>query len=759
VATLYTGGAVITLIDHITGTVYDINALTSDGWPTTYTLAPDHIYFDEETNYLYVSVRGEYDGGGPLRPPVVLKINLNQYDDSQDIPTCATLADDMGFLDCDIWDGDTDLTKGEGQFKIMGRIGGRLYAMWDWYNLPGGVLTTWPHHPAFFGWFNNQTGDFNFLWAYGDNTEVAADAHFVAPAMGYRGDAATGYDRLKAWDFDSATGALALAYSPVVPSGITYISGSYCFVDGWETFLADIDVNLAIDQYSDRNSTYRYFIEIEVGTEYDPISAYYYYWGTPTSPIYDHTFNHHQVDCSGFAGGGMVEIYFVWTAPDPGALVDPGSPQLGLGINFSTGATGMTSGMSWCAGAATPDGKSALTGLQTESIVMAIDPDNPILDIYVGFLNEMAGYTSTQNTKYDIWIREFPYGASYAAGVHSPDPVRQIGDDRMPDTITQDPDGVPYVPLMQHSTGTTSGDVRTEPTHLAKCDDTFMVAMLDESAAGIGLWRIRQDGTYIDRLTSATSDLIGDKIQGLARVGTGGVLVASGDNSIQYYDNEAEQFTWGPDFIEFTPGVALDPILGVTFDGDWIVAWNSTEVWWMIPSRDFLVGGRPGFTRHVRNWWNGDDPDAVVGAGGTVALDSLGRPAGFENVSFGHSKGEASYELTFSAHDVNYLPWIDSAFNENVGAPGTFGGTLDHGARIYLERGILGENGYWTWLPECQTFIVTEPGSAADGIAAMNVTARGVIGTLLTRSIYEFTHRPEETAAADVALISDDGYT
>jgi len=237
------------------------------------------------------------------------------------------------------------------------------------------------------------------------------------------------------------------------------------------------------------------------------------------------------------------------------------------------------------------------------------------------------------------------------------------------------------------------------------------------------------------------------------------VPLSTMDNYNYYYVPVSDAITnWYdaiPPFIERN-GVQVDPSEYTIDYLQGLVAFNTSQAGKTITA-SFGFYGNQIWQRSPRVWWNGNNADLILGDNDTVVIDERGRVAGIMNPTFNHSKGQASYDFSFDVEDANYLPWVfDSPFNENQNAPGTYSGTLEDGGRMILERGLQNDNGEWTWFPEGQIFITSEPATAREGFASMRCECKGVIGALLTRSIYEGVHKPDTAIVTGGTLTTVD---
>jgi hypothetical protein len=312
----------------------------------------------------------------------------------------------------------------------------------------------------------------------------------------------------------------------------------------------------------------------------------------------------------------------------------------------------------------------------------------------------------------------------------------------------------------------------------------------DRPGYGVGIYIYLYDSDNVENnklniYTSANSDLVYDYIGALDRVGNKEFLLASnsytdissvilyyGDNAaLQIFDLETEAF----DGDAFTASLAHGAVgtIGAIYDPERLRIGFCTEVtlWpghsgatvgeiWFYSEP--LTDGVYEWDRNMRVWWDGTNPDMVLGDqtsgdGGDPEIYYT-----FINPQFSSSKQQASNTFNFEVVGDIYLPWIDNDFNNPLdNLPGVLNssGTLTHGTRLIVERGVYSSAGVWTWIPEGTFFILKEPVQAEAGIANMSVSCGGPISMIVTRSIYRGSHKPTETVYTGVTLVTDDDLT
>ena len=311
----------------------------------------------------------------------------------------------------------------------------------------------------------------------------------------------------------------------------------------------------------------------------------------------------------------------------------------------------------------------------------------------------------------------------------------------------------------------------------------YIIAMLDqdgngsgfETGGGLGLWCLfdNNDDYQLTKYTSAGSDLEDDHIGRLLYLGDGAVGILCDDSvngalllstlSVQFFNTLTETFS---DAV-FTPGSLAYTQVYTT--GLWYDSARSM-VGWMTGSRSSNRGeiwfyGPETITdeewdRNPRMWWDGSEPDVIMGADSNIYADAMNSPASFSDPSFSDNKGLASHEFSFGVSGWEYLPGADSAFNRNPDFPDSIDGTLKDGARVILEAGVFSDFS-WTWIPEVYGFVIKAPANTAAGVTDMQVTTVGSIGMFLTFATYKGTHTPDQSTYTAVELTSPsaDGLT
>ncbi len=370
--------------------------------------------------------------------------------------------------------------------------------------------------------------------------------------------------------------------------------------------------------------------------------------------------------------------------------------------------------------------------------------------------------------RWSISVRPLIAGLVECIGAHSSDPIVIPGDDSRitTQTVALSPGGGgsasfnfarKMFPGDEHAT---VGDCVYEAGETPAADD-YVFSVADKTGAGAGLWISTgsSDSNRITRLTSADSSLAHDCVGAVEPMGSGYFAVVSHNSgasaaSVQFMRPAGRFFS--DRRYDAALGYSNCATGGVFFDTRvsragfcTVNSVSSTgEIW-------FFSGGA---SHDIRVWWDGTDPDSVMGEGASGAADSFGRPASFSSPAWSQSKGVSSYRFSFRVHGSHYLPGARSPFNENGGLPGSYSGVLADATRINVERGVWDGSG-WAWLQEGQTFIVKSPSEAAAGAATMDVDALGAISLLVTRATYGGLHKPDVTAFAAAALATEDFLT
>jgi len=699
---------VVTMIDHNTGLIYEANRNNADGWPTTYSSQPDHMLFDQESNYLYVSVPG--DGSDT---PCILKIDMNVYGD--ELNNCCFLDTSTDFLKTTVLTTTVKQTKYWGRMCLLAVRNNRLWVYYDYNQADFGTATG---KPCFFGYYDLTSNNLDILWSWGvAQTGINLEEKVKTPARPVPGDYSTGYGKPQAWYYNEDNGHVTMAFSPLHPEY------------GHEALIAEF----SLDEERDNTdlSFYQYSVTMsKTPTEVKP--------GDFRWLVCDLA----NVSISGagnldMKNGGYFEVIAEFDRNNGATLyVQTSKAMTKMGYGTRVGWEGIS------------------------TCVMQLDPQDDVIWFRLGHIdvpgNHVSAFTG-DTVNVTIKVRPYPNGLIAVRSVLDPDPLKQTADTNIPESELTYCSSLAKKVYDEKDLGDTEYTVITD---IVKCRNFYYAAVEDEGGNPLGLWRIRDDGKEIVRYTEATSDLHSDYVRALWAINGESFILLSGKGAapsppggkIQYYNGETLEFGWGGDSVSFDPATSSPP-LDLAFGGDITVCCTQNEIQMFQPESTE--------NEHVRSpkiWWDGTSADVILYNNSvSQSLDGMGRNAGFEAVSFTHSKGEASYQLTFAVTDRDYLPWRETKFNENSGAPGTYNGTLEDGTRILVERGILDTSGSMLWYPECQVFVVSTPIDATEGVVTMNVTAKGIIATFLSRAIYEYTHRPDEQIVTGGTLTSDDG--
>jgi hypothetical protein len=779
--------AVISIIDHKTDTIYSINRSNSTGWPSTYNIVPDNILFDEKANKLYISVPALAS-----KNPLVCVIDCELTLPDEPLQNCYQVAEvaEADRWACTQWDAGTALTRGtvttyptdaaaRSHYKIICKRGGNLYCFYQSNQLniyigEIGTSTSWTEpyfKPNNFGYFT-PAGVYVILWTWGTTNDHAnVNTMLTEHNMGTisNGNYLTGYGVLTSWDYRDSDGHVTLLFTH-----------PYMSLSGWgfgnEPLIMELSIDDCYRQWDvgplfgsihHKSGTFGYIDDL------GHLGKFIYYQTGHSSAMQTNFDYKYTLDADAANACHQMAVYITWEYKN-GA--PSGSDQYLLRIE--TAAHGVHSAKpSDVPFSAYEASAGAVHYMDVETgnchKIVTIDPKDPWIRV-VAYKSDDTNMVDNlaYNVEIDIniYIRPHPLGCISMSSVLSPTALAQSTDSGRPAPInaTAYPSYLTngYMTASDSTVDGGEGATVDKYTYLsAKTiigNGAYFYLTTDNivnsgTATAAGLYIINSNGVGISRLLTTNSDLANNNIYLVSRVDktgeSGSFLVVSSPalptttNNIQLFDTLINAFAWDGDSAD---AAIASPLKSIEYNGSFSALCNIYEIWVY----------KPGWTtstdpRTIREWWDGTSPDLILGAGPVVNLSDDGRIAGIEALSFSHAKGEASYELQFGVSDVNYLPWVASLFNENLGAPGTYTGTLEDGNCILFQRGVLNDNNTWTWLDECQTFIVSEPTQAQEGIASMRCTCKGIIGNILTRSIYEYTHEPTATAVAAGVLTAD----
>ena len=764
--------AVISVIDHKTNIIYILNKTTISGtWPETTNVYPDNWLYDEKTNFLYVSVPAI-----AAVNPRILRIDMSmELGDGDTLDSCSTVAQKppAQLWTCYLFEALSGLTrKSDGlgpaaypsdprcHYKIIAHHNNKLYC-WYQNNYTGGDFIA-----SNFGYFDSA-GTYFTLWAWGVKEDGLGtqDARVVLWPGGNSATTTLGplsasalltFCRVESYYYNPETHNVTLAFTPGYPTTLP----SY----GAEAFVIEFNLDLLID-HTNRNFSTEMIAASNTfwfRTPGDPGPTWYYYpagtSGAMTSAI------DQKIDCQ-FASWPdnqqLVEIYIEWEYIAYASF--PYWLRIETAIEAASGQGGA-------------EQMNTLTG--SWAGVVMIDPADPFIRVvayyYVGNNYPAGGpIVNTLPTELRLlaWVRPFPFSTVATASVMNTVPLMPIGD-VPPETEDLDPGSAPayadetnqltHGRLQIQKVVDPSPYTNTVPVAIIESGDFFYIGIDSGAAVGLGLWQVNKNGLGIKRIIAATSDLADDNIDWISPVDDSGhsnsFLVASSPysltltrNKVQYFNVVTGQIEWNGDGYDSGVVGLFGHIFAVAYGADWTAYCTYKVIHIFKPAYSTSTQ-----ERWLRNWWDGTNPDIIIEGDDPLQLDETGRTAGITGLSFTNSKGEASYDLNFAVGDVNYMPWVDSVFNENPAAPGTYSGVLEDGTRLIMQRGVLGDNGEWIWIDECQVFIISEPARAQAGIARMTLDCKGVIGMFITRSIYEWIHRPDEQIYTAVTFITTD---
>lgn len=769
--------AIVSIVNHELGAdhadfIEKINCAVSAGWPAAYYGDVAHdIAYDPASQQLAIAV----SACEANNPPALFMIDCRKYLPELMSNVCNRLKPNPDYLSCTVWAGDT---------KVVGTGGTRNPAVL-FVRFHDGRWWTWTRISHVYSGNNDQAWQLGFFysassytvvaqygfapdwnWINGKGDQWAASVSFPAQSRWYpqgKDDAGgPGYpdNQIDGYWNDPAAAFANVTSFDVVPGGAegyiligtTPYHSDLCINEfGIEGFLFRINIETLLANYANPAAV------AETGwlknAVYDPETGYYNVWASVETAVLDTTSirgycrvlvtQDHEGMPPGYNAGDRLRV----------------QSRFGT-VNIERGSD--------------PDGSwkwHVATFCDAETIK-------------VGFVQ--GGDFNTRTYPFSLrWlVTVYPLipGLEECIGIHSADPIVQATDTDRPMTAVYTPpaecgagwehtcpppDSYSWKLARYLYPGGKWTQIKKGIVYNAAASKYIFPALREsltpwlwpDSTAGLGLWT--HDGTALTRLTTVETALDYDFIGAMAQIDDAGeyALLASNDVgednlSIQFFrtaDNSflADKFTaelirtdssvtgmwWNPDSnaIGFCTGAQ-------TIGG-------AGEIRFWYPTT--TAGGR---TRDPRVWWDGANPDVTIGDGD--AAGAIGQLAAFFNPAWKQTKGTSSYSFSFDAEGMDYLPWVESRFNENPDFPGTYAGTFEDGARLIVERGIW-DGGEWAWIREGQTFVVLTAADAESGFASINVSSQGPISLLVTRATYEGFHKPDENIYTDVVLTKE----
>lgn len=362
-------------------------------------------------------------------------------------------------------------------------------------------------------------------------------------------------------------------------------------------------------------------------------------------------------------------------------------------------------------------------------------------------------------------------GLEECIGVHSTGgPVIHPDDDILPATAAYD-----WYDYDWQVAERVDPDPDLHPIRVPSCiydsdRDSYYLAVQDQVQNGIGYW-IYDSGAAsgaLTRLTADNSDLAYNRVGDAIEIGDNYIALVCDDSvNSQNGNNSRVQFMHKGSLSFAETSYHADLIysssesVAVIYDEERSVVGMATgahsdaspnsfngpgEIWFWKP--ETLEGE---WIRDPRVWWNGNNPDIIIGDSAASAADSFGQGPRLLNPSWAQTKGLSSYRFSFDTSGFEYLPWAESPFNENDDLPGSYDGTLQDGTRLIVERGVW-DGAQWNWIQEGQTFVMSLPVNNTSGDISMSVTSQGAISMLVQRSTYDGFHKPDVTTVQDAAL-------
>lgn len=760
--------AIVSIVNHELGAAHEdfiekINITTSAGWPAAYYGDVAHdIAYDPVSQQLAIAVTGA--GSPDVGPPALFMIDCRKYLPELMSNVCNRLEPNPDYLSCTIWAGNTTVVGVYPGAVLFVRFYDSRWWTWTYVTHVAAGNNDHLWQLGFFFSASSYTvvAQYGFApdWngVNGKGETWAAGVSFPTQSRWYpqgkneSGAPGTPTDYIDGYWCDPAAAFAGVTSFDVVPGGAdgyiligtTPYHGDLCINEfGIEGFLFRINIETLLANYADP-------APVATGSwtkpaVYDPETGYYNVLASVETDMLDTTSIrgycrvYMEQDHTGAAAGGNYGDRFRVQSRF-------GTVNIGYGFNSA--------------------------GQQRWHVATFCDAEM----IKIGLVQGGDQRTSPFTLAWNYCVYPLIPGLEECIGIHSADPIVQATDTDRPMTAVWTPPecgagweddpcpcSVSWNLARYLYPGGKWTQIRKGIVYNAAANK-YVFPVLNElsppwywpvSNSGLGLWT--HDGTALTRLTAAETALDYDFIGAMAQIDDAGeyALLASNDVgednlSIQFFrtaDNSflADKFTaelirtdsaatgvwWDPDSnaVGFCTGGMNSP---------------SGEIWFWYPMT--TAGGR---TRDPRVWWDGANPDVTIGDGD--AAGAIGQLAAFFNPAWKQTKGTSSYSFSFDAEGMDYLPWIESRFNENPDFPGTFAGTFEDGARLIVERGIW-DGGEWAWIREGQTFVVLTAADAESGFASINVSSQGPISLLVTRATYEGFHKPDEEIYSEVDL-------
>lgn len=763
--------AVVSIINHdraTTDTKYieKINKDTCADWPTDYLVSYAYdMDYNPDTQELAIAMNGLTPGYATTYGPALTLIDCARNISELETNYCSRLKENPDYFSCRLLRAPDELQDcgSESYVKFVRYHQGRW---WTWTRVrdygaipgPGEYNIFW--QLGYFDVADEFTLCFQYGWAQSPGTGRPDGGDFDPTIMyptqprwrpvydsetvvtgttdGYLGDPTLGFANVTAFEiYPEDGGWIVMATSPTdTTDNINHGFGMEPFIYRLSIPLLLNELNAA-DRLLDTKSA-------SVAAVYDEDEECYLIPNTFVEVTFD--------GLGGKTGGGMVSVRC--------DAVYGTTAYLYMQGDFGTSAAG---------------------GLYSDNVMSAHGCNFVCGDTCTVKLPVAGAHKTSENpfsVVYTFKIYKQIPGLVEVIGIHSNPPLVRADDADRPQTATgQTTSPVTINIEVARLMYTTGVFVETTDVFFDSVNGKYLIAVHDPTSymLGRGMW-LYEPGVAgaagkIKYLTTSNG-LAYDYVGAVKRVNGSMAAVASNESTPPYYYGDIAK-------VQFY-NTAKGEFVGDTFEAE--LAWEDTgasgvfcdvknnscglatnrslghgvggEIWiWEASESD----DGTKWSRDIRKWWDGSEPDIVLGAGAT-ATDSLGQPASFFNPSWRQSKGKSSYEFSFDVAGADYLPWMESPINENADAAGTYDGALQDATRLVVERGVW-DGREWTWVAEGQTFVLAAPAEAAEGIATMHVTSMGAISMLVTRATYAGYHVPDIDVYSDVSLTTEDNKT
>lgn len=760
--------AVVSIINHFLEKtdpdyIETLRANTATDWPAEFgasSYALDMAY-NPDADELAIALPGVTPAPGSTFGPGIMVVNTQKYAAEIALNTCATLDDNPDYLKCEIWRADSDLQDAGARsyVKFVRYHHGKYWTFTrcdDW----GGVA-----YQEFWqlGYFNAKTSAFTFVFQSGwapSSTDLRPDGgtwnatsvqYPQAPRYspmyagmgvqtgtvdGYIGDPSNCITNVTAFEIVPEGGGQIL----IVCSPDTFTQGF-----GFEPMVYRISIPMLLTELTAASRL--------IATNTLTVAA----TNHAGTYVLDKNFETLlQTGLLGQSGGGLISISAL--------CVTLGTTYMYVENDYGTTAAVFTGAGPY----------------KAHNELFIGDADS----VTVKFAHPDIGSSPTPfSVTWTISVYKAIPGLIEIIGVHSTPALARPTDTDRPVTVTGNfTTPITYsIEVAQYAYPTGEWNC-CRHAYYSIPYSKFVLAMDDYGSGGFGAGQ----GLYVYRhqffderrtlnIYDSSSGLAYDYVGAISALNQGALLLATNDSTnpsaprygdngaLQWFNIYTEEFL--TDALSFAFGYAQTAIGGACYDtkenrfgfvtekGMGTGVWG--EIWFYTPP---LGDGEWSWSRDIRVWWDGTNPDLIMGVGAATGGNPE-QPWVFESPQFSQSKSSASYSLTFEVSGYDYLPWAVSDFNNapDFALVADSGGMLADGTRVILERGVYTRNsGVWNWIQEGQFFVEKGPVRAETGVANMSVTCGGPISMLVTRGVYYGTHKPDTTDYVAVALTAID---